>query len=269
MKNYICVTCGTQYAPSDTPPAACPICEDDRQYVGWEGQKWTTLEDMWQAGYANVIRPVEPHLFGIGTKPHFGIGQRALLAVTGHGNVLWDPVSYLDSRTIEKVHARGGIQAITVSHPHFYASMIEWSHAFDHAPVYLPQADRHWIMRPDAVISFFEQKVEVLPGITVFQCGGHFPGSSVLHVKGGAGGRGALLAGDTIMVAMDRKRVSFMYSYPNLIPLPAAAVRKIADTVAPLEFDRLYSAWWDRDLTQDAADIVSKSARRYIDAISG
>lgn len=39
---YICVTCGTQFAPTEEPPANCPICDDDRQYIGFNGQQWTT-----------------------------------------------------------------------------------------------------------------------------------------------------------------------------------------------------------------------------------
>ena len=45
---YVCITCGTQFSPSVEPPAACPICEDDRQYVGLDGQKWTTLDELRQ-----------------------------------------------------------------------------------------------------------------------------------------------------------------------------------------------------------------------------
>jgi hypothetical protein len=52
----------------------------------------------------------------------------------------------------------------------------------------------------------------------------HFDGGTVPHWAGGAAGRGALLAGDTIQVVPDRKHVSFMYSYPKYIPLPASAV---------------------------------------------
>ena len=37
-----------------------------------------------------------------------------------------------------------------------------------------------------------------------------------------------------------------MYSYPNLIPLPAAAVRGIAAALEPFAFERIYGAWWGR-----------------------
>jgi hypothetical protein len=65
------------------------------------------------------------------------------------------------------------------------------------------------------------------------RCGGHFPGSAVLHWADGADGRGALFTGDTIQVVSDRRWVSFMYSYPNLIPTNAATVRQIVAAVAP------------------------------------
>jgi hypothetical protein len=70
------------------------------------------------------------------------------------------------------------------------------------------------------------------------------------------------------MVAMDRKSVSFMYSFPNLIPLAADKVCKIVNKVEPLQFNRLYSAWWDRHIMKDAERIVGVSANRYIKAIS-
>lgn len=44
MPNFICTTCGTQYAQSDQPPAECAICQDDRQYVKKTGQQWTPLD---------------------------------------------------------------------------------------------------------------------------------------------------------------------------------------------------------------------------------
>jgi hypothetical protein len=174
----------------------------------------------------------------------------------------------LDSKTIEAIHRVGGIKAISASHPHFYASMVEWSLAFDHAPIVLPEADQRWIMRPCDSIRFFKDRSEILPQIEVVRCGGHFPGSSVLAWQSGANGKGALLAGDTIMVAMDRKSVSFMYSYPNLIPLSAQKVRTIIGTLNRIRFDRIYSAWKERMIPDNAKNAVGTSATKYINAIS-
>jgi glyoxylase-like metal-dependent hydrolase (beta-lactamase superfamily II) len=269
MENYICKTCGTQYGAGEKPPDRCAICEDERQYLGWNGQDWTTLAQMREEGYRNEIRPLEPGLIGIGVEPSFAIGQRALLVRTEEGNVLWDPISYVDERAVDQIYTLGGIQAISVSHPHFYSSMVEWSRAFDRAPIYLPAADREWVMRSDPFIEFYQESLAPFPGITLVQCGGHFPGSAVLHWAGGAEGRGVLLTGDTIMVAQDRRYVSFMYSFPNLIPLPPAAIVHIVEAVVPYSFDRIYGGWWGKIVTTEAMNALVRSARRYVRAIEG
>jgi hypothetical protein len=120
MDYWICTTCGTQFAQSETPPQACPICSDQRQYIGDEGQRWTTLATMQAGNFHNVFKEYEPHLTGIGTEPSFAIGQRALLLQTDQGNVLWDCISYLDGNTVAAIQQRGGLKAIAISHPHFY-----------------------------------------------------------------------------------------------------------------------------------------------------
>jgi glyoxylase-like metal-dependent hydrolase (beta-lactamase superfamily II) len=264
--NFICVTCGTQYAASVKPPEHCPICEDERQYVGLKGQQWTTMQAL-QDDYHNIIRTLEPGLTGIGTSPSFSIGQRALLVQTPAGNTLWDCITLLDETTIRLVKAMGGIAAIAISHPHYYSSMIAWSKAFD-APIYLHAADREWVMRPDPAVQFWEEERQPLPGgLTLIRCGGHFPGGTVLHWPSGAEGRGALLTGDIINVVQDRRYVSFMYSFPNLIPLPAAAVRRVVAAVEPFAYERIYSAWWEKVTFEDGKQAVKRSAERYISAI--
>jgi hypothetical protein len=266
MKHYICQTCGTQYPSSDTHPANCPICEDERQYVGHQGQQWTTLEGL-RVTHHNKIKTVEPNLTGIGTVPKFAIGERALLVQTPQGNLLWDCISLLDDETVTAVSALGGIDAIAISHPHYYSSMIEWSRAFD-APIYLHAADQQWVMRPDPAIQFWVGETKSLwNGLTLIRGGGHFDGGTMLHWPAGAGGKGALLTGDIIQVVADRRYVSFMYSYPNLIPLPVHKVEKLVAAVEPYAFDRIYGAWWDTLVAEGAKTAVFTSATRYINAI--
>jgi hypothetical protein len=257
-----------QYPESDLPPDRCLICEDERQYVGWGGQKWTTLEELLR-GYHNQIKVEEPNLLGIGAVPGFAIDQRALLIQSPIGNILWDCLAIIDYEMIKTVKDLGGISAIAISHPHYYTTMVEWSRAFDDAPIYIHAADREWVMRPDAAVKFWDgETLKLQEGITLIHCGGHFAGSAVLHWQAGAEGRGVLLTGDTINVVMDRRYVSFMSSFPNLIPLPAASVRKIIQAVDLFSYDRLYSAWFDKVVVADAKNAVIHSAERYIKAIS-
>ena len=66
------------------------------------------------------------------------------------------------------------------------------------------------------------------------------------------------------MVVPDRRHVSFMRSYPNLIPLPAAAVARIAAVVEPLRFDRIYgNPGWEKVVAAGAKESVARSADRY------
>ena len=267
MSNYICITCGGQFTETETPPERCPICEDERQYVNPRGQSWTTV-DVLAAAHQNVLRPLEPGLTGIATEPRFAIGQRALLVQTAMGNVLWDCVSLLDAATIAAVKDLGGISALAMSHPHLFGSMVAWSRAFGDAPIYLHADLRPWVPRPDPAIQYWDGEVlELEQGLTLHRCGGHFEGSTVLHWPEGADGRGALLVGDTLYVAPDRRHVSFMYSYPNYIPLPAASVDRIVAAVMPLRFDRIYGHFFDLEIEAEAQEVVRRSADRYKRAI--
>jgi glyoxylase-like metal-dependent hydrolase (beta-lactamase superfamily II) len=270
---YLCVTCGTQFAESARPPAHCPICEDERQYVNPDGgQKWTTLEAL-RASHRNVIRKEEDRLYSINTEPKFGIGQRAFLIRADGGNVLWDCVGPIDDATIAKVKELGGIAEIAISHPHYYTSMVEWSRAFGGAPIHLHEAERPWVMRPDPAIRFWTgESLQLRGGLKLVRTGGHFEGYQVLHWPAGAGGKGALLAGDQPQICMDPKQVTFMYSYPNYIPLNDSQIRRIVECLDPLPFDRIYGAFFTRGkgiIPARGKEIVLRSADRYLRAIRG
>jgi glyoxylase-like metal-dependent hydrolase (beta-lactamase superfamily II) len=267
MTSWICTTCGTQYESAVKPPRGCRICEDERQFVNWNGQEWTTLKQL-QGSHSNVVKAQGPGITGVGTIPKFAIGQRALLVQTTQGNLLWDCISLIDEATTEAARALGGISAIAISHPHYYSSMVEWSEKFGNVPIYLHADDRQWVMRPSRNIVLWEGEAQKLfDGLTLIRCGGHFEGGTVLHWGNGEKGAGALLTGDIIQVAQDRRYVSFMWSYPNYIPLSAAAVNRITRAVEPLTFKRIYGAWWEAIVESDGKAAVEKSATRYLKAI--
>lgn len=266
MEYWICTTCGTQFAHSQEPPKECPICLDQRQYVGHDGQKWTTRRTLHTDGLHNVLKELEPGLKGIGSEPSFAIGQRAILVQTEQGNILWDCISLLNDETIKAVEDLGGIDAIAISHPHFYSSMVDWADQFD-VPIYLHEADKQWVMRPSERIIFWSGETQpLLKDITLIRLGGHFAGSTVLHWEHG---EGLLLTGDTIQVVADRNWVSFMYSYPNTIPLPVSEVGRIRGVVAHYDFERLYGGWFPAVVAKDAKNAVLRSADRYIRALEG
>jgi hypothetical protein len=249
----ICVTCGTQYP---APTARCPICEDERQYVGLRGQAWTTLDELRQT-HVNRIFEEGPGIWGIATEPKFAIGQRALLV----DGILWDCVSLVDDATVRRVRDLGCISAIAISHPHYYSSMVEWSDAFGGLPIYLHADDRAYVQRPDPRIRFWSGDEYSLGAATLIRLGGHFAGYQVLH-------RGRdLFCGDLPQVCPDLRHVSFMYSYPNLIPLSSASVRRIARRLESLAFDNVYGAWTGFVIRDRGHEAVRRSAERYLQAL--
>lgn len=262
----ICLTCSTQFPHEDGVPDACPICSDDRQYVREGGQVWTTLGA--ELGrHHNVFEEAESGVTRVSTEPNFGIGQHAWLIDTANGRILWDLVGYVDETTIAEVQRRGGIDAIAVSHPHYYSTMVEWSHALGDIPILLHEANREWVMRHDDRIQFWRGDImQPFDGGTLIRTGGHFPGGTVMHVDGSAHAHhaGLLFVGDVIQAVADRHMVSFMYSYPNTIPLDPGSVRRIADMVKPYAFDRIYGAFPGGIVPDRGSEVVQESANRYI-----
>jgi len=144
--------------------------------------------------------------------------------------------------------------------------MVEWAHRFA-CPVLLHAADREWVMRRDPALEFWDgERRELGHGLTLVRGGGHFPGATILH-RAGAGG--ALLTGDVIHVIPDRIHVAFMWSYPNLVPLPEAAVRAVGASVDDLDYETIHGAWWDTFIPAGAKAIVRRSVERYGRALRG
>jgi hypothetical protein len=233
----ICATCGVEHARAE---GTCAICADERQWVPAEGQLWTTLGELEASGRATRVRDLEPDLLGITVEPKVGIGQQTHLVRTPAGSVLWDPVGYVDDAAIARIGELGDVIAIASSHPHMFGVQVEWSRRLGGVPVLVTEPNMEWVARPDPAIRPWEGRLVLAPGLELVQLGGHFRGSAVVHWAAGAGGRGVLLASDTIQANPDRATVTFMRSFPNRLPLSAGVVQRIADALEGLAFDRLY-----------------------------
>jgi hypothetical protein len=267
MPLWTCEQCGAQFPEGAVPPSSCPICEDERQYVNWKGQQWLTREAL--AERHSIVWRDDLGILGIGLEPGFAIGQRALVIKDADGCVMWDCIPLATREAVDHVRSLGGLKAIAVSHPHYYGAVADWSEAFGGVPVYLHGDDRQWVTRQhSAIVPWTGDRRQISDDITLVRTGGHFAGGTIVHWRAGADGRGALLTGDVAMVAMDRRSLSFMYSFPNYIPLNAGSVRSIARAVAPLAFDRIYGAWWGRNIEAGAKAAFDASVRRYLAAIS-
>lgn len=267
MTRHICTGCGTQFADSASAPAACPICVDDRQYVNWAGQQWTDLRHL-RAKHAIRWELEEGGIPAIGVAPSFAIPQRALLLETGQGNVLWECISLVNDEVIDKLRARGKVDCIAISHPHFFASMLEWSEALGDIPIYIHEKNRDWVMAPDQRIQFWRgERFNLLPQLDLYCPGGHFDGSCVLHWKEWRGGRGGLFSADTLHVVANRRAVTFMHSIPNYVPLHPRKVAHIYEMLRPLNFDDVYGFTWGHNIIGNAKALVEASVHQYLEAV--
>ncbi|KAJ4372400.1 hypothetical protein N0V83_004174 [Neocucurbitaria cava] len=107
-------------------PSLPPLYQDPRQYVPATGQSWTSLRTALPTQKNNFEtdshdpesttsppRP-DPRRTAPGladtttTRKQLGIGERAILLQTTHGNVLWDLIALIDQATIDFINERVG-----------------------------------------------------------------------------------------------------------------------------------------------------------------
>ncbi|KAL4943686.1 hypothetical protein BDV06DRAFT_221039 [Aspergillus oleicola] len=315
----LCSTCGTQF-PTTTAPASCKICDDPRQFVPPTGQEWTTLRTLRTSSenYKNIFTPDPIHgekLISIHTEPRLAIGQRAYLCRTNTNtnsnsqdgkvskpfNVLWDCIAYIDEDTITEITDLGGIQAIVISHPHYYTTQLLWAQLFD-CPVYLSSEDEEWVVFHESdyptrsqsqsqgqknqkqiffnspSLSFTPQKNYENDTVTdtggadiiAIKTAGHFPGSTVLLWRS----LKTLLIADTIAVVpsgrywVDRPEgtvsFTFMWSYPNMIPLSADDVHGIWNAVKHTDFEITRGAFLGMNTDTDSKKRMLDSAQIFV-----
>lgn len=263
----VCATCGTQH-PEAERMTDCPVCRDERQYVGWEGQRWTTAVEI---AATHEIRFTDcAGVMTLSLEPGFAIGQRALLIPQQGGLVMWECLPTVTDAALARIAGLGGVQAIAISHPHFYSAMYAWATALGGVPIYLHEADQDWLAFDSPSVRLWDgDRFALSDSLELVHLPGHFDGSAGLWWKDGPRPGGSLFPGDALQVAMDRRFVSFMRSYPNLIPLGPKALARLEAHVEPLRFADLYGSFAGREIIGDAKARVEASFARYRVALEG
>ncbi|KAI8289321.1 hypothetical protein K4K60_009011 [Colletotrichum sp. SAR11_57] len=158
MDLMICGTCGVQF--DSHAVKSCKICDDPRQYVAEDGQWFTTLRELQDSKkYTNTFTKdkFNSAVIAIRTEPQLAIGQRAFLLRSPGGNVLWDCITYIDADTVRRVKALGGLDAIVISHPHYFSTALHWAEAFG-CKVYVSAEDGEWLTRRGKAHELWEAK---------------------------------------------------------------------------------------------------------------
>lgn len=260
MKN-VCTACGTQFPENYNLPV-CSICADERQYIPTGGQSWTTHEKLSETHKTRILK-IREDLYEITVTPRFAIGQRALLVLSENGNILWDCIPLLDQHVINFINEKGGINAIAISHPHYYSNMNDWARQFN-CPIYLHELDKEYIVDHGKCIHLWSGKsFELWDAITIENIGGHFRGSSILMLSHFSE-HGVMLCGDTMYLSPSMNFFAIMYSYPNRIPLERSEIIRIKKRLSELNFDSVYGFYSYQNLTINSKEILEKSIEQYL-----
>lgn len=221
----------------------------------------------------NIEETLAGKLWSINTVPKFGIGQRAIFVQ--EGNVLWDCISYLDQPTIEFLYSKGGVKAICISHPHYYSTSVEWAKTFA-CKVWIFGEDKTWIARPDSTsynlleankdTANIHHHVPVSEDLVFAKIGGHFPGSAILYSKKDH----YILVGDTVSLTPGNRRVTIMWSYPNMIPLDVKTIAELCwPRLAAFDFDSIYAKFLGEEIGIGAKAIMEDSFSFYCKKLGG
>lgn len=260
LKN-ICKTCGTRYSKHLFAEDKCSICLDERQYVKSYGQQWVSYNQLAE-NHTIKIKLLSDDLYELKILPSFAIAQRAFFIKSDFGNILWDCIPFIDQPTVDFIKNNGGLKAIVISHPHYYSLMNEWAKVFE-CPIYLHQKDEEWIMDNKTSVTFWNgDKKKLNDDFTIHKIGGHFAGSSVLETKLSSFKK-SLFVGDTLYLSRDKKHLSVMFSYPNVIPLSNQENLKVFKKIDEIEFDSLFGAFSFQTLKSDAQKVFNKSFNLY------
>ena len=103
-------------------------------------------------------------------------------------------------------------------------------------------------------------------GIRIINIGGHFPGSSILHVPS-LSKEGTVFCGDTLYISPSKKHMAVMYSYPNRIPLPVQEVKRIQKRFEEIPFDTLYGFYSYQNVSRNVKAIFRASMERYLQGL--
>ena len=176
--------------------------------------------------------------------------------------MLWDCIPLLDELTIEFIKSKGGLKAICFSHPHFYSNMNNWAETFN-CPIYIHENDAEHIMSKSEHIKLWQgNEWELWDGIKIMLIGGHFEGSSILHVPF-LSKEGAIICGDTLFLSPSKKHFSVVRSSPNRIPLPLSEMERIQKKCDSISFDSFYGYVTIQNLEENVKEILERSFKRY------
>ena len=267
LSHFACANCGFWQLHFDPPD--CPVCTDVRNDLPEDG--WNFLPEARVADtHSGTWRQVADDLWAFTTTPALGLGGTGWLIVRPQGNVAFEAAPYYSPDMLAKIRELGGIARLAASHPHGYGALFQLQRAFD-PPVVAIHKDDLAYTKALRVTAPYDDRMELLPGMTLHRVGGHYAGQAALHDAPG----GRLFCGDMFKIDQDADgrstHVSSHKAFHKDIPLTHGELQNYRDVIAPLAFDAVltpfeYAPEIDRDTALavlDDALAQPPQVRRY------
>ncbi|TXT07490.1 hypothetical protein VHUM_03210 [Vanrija humicola] len=276
----VCATCATQY-PAPRRDCTHAKLSGSTDHPQARGATTSSATSRTRASRSSRPSRSSPSLRRVSISPACVKLTPAFLLETFEGSFIWDCSAVLTPPLIAHLtHLRRPLKAMAISHPHFFSTSLTWARALG-VPLYINALDKEWYQRRESAgadeVVFWSGTQRLSSTLTLIECGGHFPGSCVLHwdraaepltsdADARAPDTGLLLVADTVMVQPTQKGITFMWSIPNAIPLHPTDVLHIQNVLREYDYDSVSSTWPDRWVRAGAARIFDESVETYLSA---
>ena len=234
LSHYACANCGF-WQFYFAPPPDCPVCTDVRNDLPEDGWRFLPEAEV-AATHDGAFRQLAPDLWAFNTTPALGLAGTGWLIVREGGNIAFEAAPYYSAAMLAQIRALGGIDMLAASHVHGYGALFQLQREFAPEIVAIQREDLQ-LTKAFAVTAPYDEVLELAPGYTLHQVGGHYAGQAALH---DAPGR-RLFCGDMFKVDQDAGGRSVALSshkaFHKNIPLTHAELRRYRDVIATLAFD--------------------------------
>ncbi len=240
LSYFVCTNCG-YWQQRYAAPESCPVCLDVRHVPpenGWEfltpGEIDGWVESRWEE--------VEEGIWRFTVEPTLGIGPVGYVIVRPEGNVAFEGADWYSDAALDHIESLGGVRYVAPSHPHAQGALWRLQERFG-AEGAVQREDLVWVSTLSVGLPF-DDRQELLPGLTLHHVGGHFDGQSMLHHEAA----GQLFVGDALKVELEEDgktayALSCHKAFVRRIPLTHAEVAGYRKVYEALDFDGVFTTF--------------------------
>ena len=256
---FFCDNCGFWQRHFERPDR-CLLCIDARHVLPQTGWHFHDVHEA-QRRYTCRWVELESDVWRFFNDPVEGIGSSGYLLRTPAGNVAFEGCAVYSEEALAFIDTLGGVDILSASHPHSYGAIWQLQDRFE-PELALHPGDLAWSAAV-RVTWPFDQKLDLLPGLSLHLTAGHFDGHTVLHDAT----RKILFCGDCLKFEMDAadprcaEAISAHKAFVRSVPLTPDELRRYRTVFAGLDFTQTWTPF------EQAANSGRREALALIDEL--